>query len=133
MAVRLMIKLQFISIDGIRKTRAFNTLKAARLFAVRMVGPQDVADLSLRYAVSGDGVCKIAVAEGTTLRELFSVVEAPVFGAIPSPVRPTCRCSPETLYWSGCSCEREEAYSAQCREETAAEHAEDLALRRGDL
>ena len=62
------MKITYTSLDGVRKTRSFKTLSAARKFAFDYVGPQDVE--GGWYAVSSDGVGKITWS-GITRAELF--------------------------------------------------------------
>ena len=59
----------YTSIDRLRKRRKFKTIKGAKRFAHKWVGP--TPEIGGWYAVSGDGWGKIEVEEGTTLRELF--------------------------------------------------------------
>ena len=62
------MKLTYTSLDGVRKTRSFKTIAAARKFAHDCVGPQDVE--GGHYAVSFDGVGKITWS-GITRAQLF--------------------------------------------------------------
>ena len=62
------MKITYTSIDGVRKTRSFKSLKGARKFARTMVGPQHAE--GGHYAVSNDGVGKIEWA-GVSRSELF--------------------------------------------------------------
>jgi len=63
------IKLRYESVDGVRKTRTFKTVKGAKRFADTWVGTHP--DLGGSYAVSQDGIGKIVVLSGITLRQLF--------------------------------------------------------------
>jgi hypothetical protein len=63
-----MIKVRYITLDGVNKLRKFKTLAGARKFALEWVGPQDVE--GGYYAVSDDGVGKVTW-QGCTRRELF--------------------------------------------------------------
>lgn len=99
-----MIKLHYTSIDHVRETRKFRTIEGARKFAVKRVGEQHPDDVGCGYAVSSDGIGRIEVAFGTTLRELFA---RPVTA---TPDLPRCTCSTDTLYWSGCCCQDEQAH-----------------------
>jgi len=65
------MKITYTSIDGVRKTRSFKTLRTARNFAHDCVGPQDIE--GGHYAVSFDGIGKITWS-GVTRAELFSHV-----------------------------------------------------------
>lgn len=58
-------------------SRNFKTLDGARRFAHRYVGPYP--EIGFGYAVSGDGIGKVAV-EGCTLSELFPEAEARAYG-----------------------------------------------------
>lgn len=62
------MKITYTSIDGVRKSRTFKTLKGARKFADDMVGPQDVE--GGYYAVSSDGVGRITWS-GVSRADLF--------------------------------------------------------------
>lgn len=62
------IKLRFSTLDGIRKTKAFKSLKGARKAAHAWIGAD--ADVGGHYAVSTDGVVKLTV-EGCTLADIF--------------------------------------------------------------
>jgi hypothetical protein len=62
------IRVHYTSIDGVHKTRAFNDIVAAQLFAQDMLG--ECPEIGSHYAVSGDGVGKITV-NGATLAQLF--------------------------------------------------------------
>jgi hypothetical protein len=64
------IVLRYSSVDGYRDRRSFKTLAGARKFALDHVGPQ--SDPCGRYAISDDGIGKIEVVDGITLRELFA-------------------------------------------------------------
>ena len=80
------MKITYTSIDGVRKTRSFKTLNAARKFAYDCVGPQDVEGGS--YAVSFDGIGKITWTD---------VLRAALFGGdAPSPVE----LNKETTFYS---------------------------------
>jgi hypothetical protein len=63
------IKLRYTSIDRSRTTRTFETLEGAQKWAQSWVGSS--CDIGSSYAISFDGVGKIEVVSGTTLRELF--------------------------------------------------------------
>lgn len=63
-----MITVIYTSIDGVRKVRKYETLRAAQKFAWDWVGRHP--ELGRGYAVSGDGVGKIEV-EGASLSDLF--------------------------------------------------------------
>ena len=65
-----MIKLYFETLDGVRKTKSFNTLAGARKTTWNWVGKD--AEIGSYYAVSGDGVVKVTILQGCTLAELFS-------------------------------------------------------------
>lgn len=68
------ITLRYTSIDGVRSTRRYANLSKARRFAHLQIGAHP--EIGRGYAVSGDGVGKVEVVEGTTLAELFpSAVE----------------------------------------------------------
>jgi hypothetical protein len=62
------MKITYTSIDGVRKTRSFTSLRSARIFAHDCVGPQDVE--GGHYAVSFDGIGKITWS-GITRAQLF--------------------------------------------------------------
>lgn len=62
------MKITYTSLDGVRKSRTFKSLKAARSFAFDCVGPQDVE--GGYYAVSNDGIGKITW-DGLTRADLF--------------------------------------------------------------
>ena len=62
------IKLHFTTLDGIRKTKRFKTLRNARKAAQEWVGTD--ADIGSYYAVSADGVVRVTVT-GCTLADLF--------------------------------------------------------------
>ena len=64
-----MIKLYFETLDGIRKTKSFKSLKGAQKATWGWVGKD--AEIGSYYAVSADGVVKVTIMEGTTLAELF--------------------------------------------------------------
>jgi len=68
-----LITLRYTSVDRVSDRRSFRTLAGARKFALDRVGPQDGWG---RYAISDDGIGKIEVVTGITLRELFAA--APV-------------------------------------------------------
>jgi hypothetical protein len=63
------ITIRYTSIDHINRRRSFKTLEGARAYAVKQVG--EYPEMGGTYAVSGDGIGKITVVEGTTLAELF--------------------------------------------------------------
>ena len=65
-----MIKLRFTTLDGVKKTKTFKTLKGARKATWDWVGKD--ADLGGYYAVSADGVVIVTIECGCTLAELFS-------------------------------------------------------------
>jgi hypothetical protein len=62
------ITVTYSAVDGVYDHRRYATLRNARTFAHKMVGHHP--ELGRHYAVSGDGIGKIAVA-GCTLNELF--------------------------------------------------------------
>lgn len=63
-----MIEVSYRSIDHYGETRRFKTLAGARRYAQRRIGPHP--ELGSFYAISGDGVGRIAVC-GASLRDLF--------------------------------------------------------------
>jgi hypothetical protein len=67
-AAGAVIRVTYASIDGVRETRRYKTLKGAQKFAHYLIGAHP--ELGSFYAVSGDGVGRITCA-GCTLRELF--------------------------------------------------------------
>lgn len=68
------IQIKYSSIDGARRTRKFQTLDAARSFAIRCVGEDH--DIGRAYAVSADGVGKIEVS-GVSLQDLLAPPPTP--------------------------------------------------------
>lgn len=62
------MKITYSSIDRVRVTRTFKTLKGARKFAQSWVGKNP--EMGSTYAVSGDGIGKIT-ADGVALADLF--------------------------------------------------------------
>jgi len=75
-----MITVRYSSVDGFSQTRRFKTLRGARAFAQKWVGP--TPDVGGWYAVSFDGIGKIEVA-GVTIKQLFDML--PVACSIPTP------------------------------------------------
>jgi len=68
-----MIKLYFTTLDGIRKTKTFKSLKGARKAAHDWVGAD--ADIGTGYAISTDGVVRVTC-DGCTLNDLFGAAMA---------------------------------------------------------
>lgn len=66
------ITVRYSAVDGARSSRKFGTLKGARAFAHKMVGPHP--EMGFRYAISGDGIGKVTV-EGVSLEELFPTTD----------------------------------------------------------
>ena len=64
----MQIQVTYTSVDHVRQARKFKTIKSARAFAEKWVGPQDAEGGS--YAVSNDGVGKVTWT-GCTREELF--------------------------------------------------------------
>lgn len=78
-----MIFLRYRSIDGVNQRKQFTTLKGAREFAHKMIGPHP--DLGASYAVSNDGIGKIIPIEGASLADLFPPAGAGWEGGGPEP------------------------------------------------
>ena len=66
------ITVYYTACDGSRLTRRFKSLKGARKFAQTYVGAHP--EIGSLYAVSGDGVGRVAV-DGCTLADLFPATE----------------------------------------------------------
>ena len=62
------ITVNYLAVDGSRKTRTFSSLDAAQQFAQRWVG--EMPELGSNYAISADGVGRIMV-QGALIRDLF--------------------------------------------------------------
>ncbi len=68
------IRLTYTSLDRIRVTRRFKTIKGAQRFAQEWVG--ETPELGTWYAVSADGVGRISEVQGCSLRDLFPQVRS---------------------------------------------------------
>lgn len=68
-----MIKIKYSSVDGYLQRKSFKSLKGARKYAQERIGTYP--EMGSTYAVSGDGIGKIEVIEGVTLRQLFGNYE----------------------------------------------------------
>ena len=64
-----MINVYFSTLDGHRESRRFATIKGARAYAQRKIGPHP--EIGTGYAVSPWGDAKITVSGGCTLEALF--------------------------------------------------------------
>lgn len=63
-----MVTIYYTAVDGFAKRKDYKTLGGAQKYAHSMIGKHP--EIGSGYAVSGDGVGKIAV-RGATLAELF--------------------------------------------------------------
>lgn len=68
-AQSLRIVLDYDAVDGVHKRGYFKTLRGARKWAQEWVG--QYPEIGRTYAIAGDGIGKITIASGTTLKDLF--------------------------------------------------------------